>query len=366
MKYYVDHYCEIDQVFGEYTTEKFYDFSRLTIDPGAVYILGRTQLRDNAQLVRQLVGQGIRIIFSNPAEGSETFVQHLRLYGVEDLVLDGLLPCIAGGDLPSNYPHMLYDHFLTQPLRYSENLAAQSRTEEIYSTHPKPFKYWVLNGRYRPQRRALLNSLEQQGLLEHALWTNLDTTPVYHHTYNSDLLSRPAETKLLPVKYEVEMFQAGIKDQYKQKFAKNELFDNLWGEIYLRAEPYIDTYFSLVSETVFDYPYSLRSEKIYKPLAIGHPFIAVANRGFYRDLRRAGFQTYHNLIDESFDSIDNAQDRINRIVTIVDDLCGQDLLQLLAACESVCKYNQQHLREMSHKWQQELPSRFFDFLSQHP
>jgi hypothetical protein len=352
MKYYVDHYCEIDQVFQEYTTEKFYDFARLTIDPGAVYILGRTQLRDNAQLVRQLVGQGIRIIFSNPAEGSETFVQHLRLYGVEDLVLDGLLPCIAGGDLPSNYPHMLYDHFLTQPLRYSENLAAQSRTEEIYSTHPKPFKYLFLNGRYRPQRRALLNSLEQQGLLEHALWTNLDGQ------------HRPV--RLLPEHYEVPQFSSNIPGATGTGFVKNQLFNNLWGEIYIQPEPYIDTYFSLVSETVFNYPHSFRTEKTAKPIVMGHPFIVAANPGFYRDLHQLGFQTFGQLIDESFDSIDNDSDRLARIVATVGDLCSADMLQFTRAAESICKYNQQHLTLLHHSLTAEFPLRFLQFINERP
>jgi hypothetical protein len=48
--------------------------------------------------------------------------------------------------------------------------------------------------------------------------------------------------------------------------------------------PYIDTYFSVVTETIFDYPYTFRTEKIWKPMIMGHPFVAAANRGYYRDL----------------------------------------------------------------------------------
>jgi hypothetical protein len=246
---------------------------------------------------------------------------------------------------------MLYEHFLTQPFRYEENCTAADRVSEVFGKKHKPYKFLFLNGRSRPHRRALINAFEQRGLLAQALWTNLDT--------------HAGPVHLLPPEYEVEQFQSFMQTS-RQGFVKTELFNNLWGEIYIRPEPYIDTYFSVVTETVFDYAHSFRTEKIAKPLCQGHPWIAAANAGFYKDMHNLGFQTFGHVIDESFDSIDNAQDRINRIVTIVDDLCGQDLLQLLAACESVCKYNQQHLREMSHKWQQELPSRFFDFLSQHP
>ena len=139
------------------------------------------------------------------------------------------------------------------------------------------------------------------------------------------------------------------------------MFDNQWGDVYIRAEPYIDTYFSLVSETVFEYPYSLRSEKIYKPIAMGHPFIAVANRGFYRDLQNAGFQTYHSLIDESFDQIDNNQDRLDRIAQIVEDLCLSNLDEFLVAAQSISMYNQQHIVEQGTHLKRDFPDRFFEF-----
>lgn len=352
MMLYVDHYCEIADMLAHWTTEQFYGFEKLDIVPGATYVVGRTQLKNNAEQIRRIVTERTaRVVFSNPAEGSETFVQHLRLYGVEDLVLNGLLPVVVGGTVPDAYPHMLYEHFLTQPFRYEENCQAAAQVQEIFDKKHKPYRFLFLNGRSRPHRRVLINEFEQRGLLSQALWTNLDT--------------HAGPVHLLPPEYEVEQFQPHMNTS-ESGFVKNQLFNNLWGEIYIRSEPYIDTYFSVVTETVFDYPHSFITEKIAKPLAQGHPWIAAANAGFYRDMHDLGFQTFSHVIDESFDLIDNAQDRLARIAAVVDDLCSQDMLQLLAACENVCKYNQQHLREMSQQWQRELPSRFFDFLSQHP
>jgi len=352
MKLYVDHYCEIANMLVPWTTEEFYGFEKLTIEPGATYVVGRVQLRDNAEQIRRIVTERTaRVVFSNPAEGSETFVQHLRLYGVEDLVLSGLLPVVTGGAVPDEYPHMLYEHFLTQPFRYEENCQAADRINEIFEKKQKPYRFLFLNGRSRPHRRALINEFEQRGLLSRALWTNLD--------------AHAGPVHLLPSEYEVEQFQPHMNTS-ESGFVKNQLFNNLWGEIYIRPEPYIDTYFSVVTETVFDYPHSFRTEKIAKPLTQGHPWIAVANAGFYRDMHDLGFQTFSPVIDESFDTIDNGADRIARIAAVVDDLCSQDMLQLLAACESVCKYNQQHLRTMSQQWQLELPARFLDFLAKHP
>jgi hypothetical protein len=178
----------------------------------------------------------------------------------------------------------------------------------------------------------------------------------------TDLFERPSKIRLLPAEYEVEQFYSGQKDQYQHAFVKHELFDNKWGDVYIRAEPYIDTYFSLVTETVFDYPYSLRSEKIYKPIAMGHPFVAVANCGFYRDLHNSGFQTFGNLIDESFDMIDNNQDRLDKIAQVVQDLCASDLAEFLVASRAVTKYNQQHLAAEGIRIFREFPERFVNFI----
>jgi hypothetical protein len=146
---------------------------------------------------------------------------------------------------------------------------------------------------------------------------------------------------------------------------KNQLFNNTWGEIYLNAEPYIDTYFSLVTETVFNYPYSFRTEKIWKPIAMGHPWIAVANCGYYRDMHNLGFKTFGHVIDQSFDTIQDNQLRLQRIAQVVTDLCTQDLASFLKECYNVCKYNQQHLAEMRITVREELPARFTQFITNH-
>jgi hypothetical protein len=86
--------------------------------------------------------------------------------------------------------------------------------------------------------------------------------------------------------------------------------------------------------------------------------------GFYRDIHKLGFQTFGHVIDESFDSIDNHQDRMERIAMIVDDLCQQDLASFLNECYNVCKYNQQHLAEVRTQTRKEFPDRFQQFINE--
>ena len=51
------------------------------------------------------------------------------------------------------------------------------------------------------------------------------------------------------------------------------------------------------------------TEKTVKPIAAGMPFVEVACCGFLKRLRKMGFRTFHPYIDESYDVIDDWQQR---------------------------------------------------------
>ena len=373
-KLILDTRCEVYDQLRHWEDESFYDFSIHTIVPGAIYIIGRAQFNFNKQRIRELVeSDTIRVILSNPAEGSETLKVHCEsVHKIADLVVQGRILLIGGGDMDPGWPCLVYDSFMPKIHDYKENQQEIDKAQALYTTPNKPYKFLFLNGRRRNHRKFLVEKLNIMGLLKHSLWSFLEggaaVGPVSLSVpFNGEeLMLVNREPTLLPPRYEVDRYSKNI-DQIQghgSAYVKFELFGQEWGEIYLKAEPYVDTYFSLVSETVCDYPYSFRTEKIWKPVAIGHPWIAAANRGYYRDIRNLGFQTFSHVIDESFDEIDNTQDRLTRITQVVDDLCKQDLDKFLESCYNVCKYNQQHLLEMRQTVRREFPKRFLQFIKQ--
>jgi hypothetical protein len=356
-----DTFCEIYPQVQQFCDDTFWDFGQHVPQAGSVTVISRQTFNHHYQQIKQLADAGFFYpVLANPTEGSITLKHQCERLGLIGLLKQNKMALVGCGDMEPDLPHLFYDSYMCKPYEYAENCDQCARVNEIYAKLHKPYKFLFLNGRTRPHRKYMIESLRP--LLDQALWTNLDATPVYHHTYQTDLLAKPSEIRLLPPEYEVKQFHNGLEKTHESAFVKSELFGNLWGEIYIQAEPYIDTYFSVVTETVCDYPYSLRSEKIYKPIAMGHPWIAVANRGFYQALRNQGFQTYNHLIDESFDQIDNNQDRLDRIVTVVQDLCQQDLAQFLVAAEHVSKYNQQHMADLGPKIRANFPQQFLNFV----
>lgn len=357
-----------------YCTHELWDFASHDPIANSVYVLGRQQITENTiKVINMCNDPRFVMVFDNGAEGSSTVIAQLRVLGLEELVKQNRLLLISGGDMESGYAYMSYEHFLSRILDYQENLSAIQQSSTIFDKKNKPYRFLFLNGRARPHRKYILENFRLAGLLPQVLWTMLDGrragSRIFQLVHDGvDLMNTNTPITHLPEKYEVPRYRQNISRlnlEYPHQYAKIDLFQHEWGEIYLDVGPYADTYFSLVTETVIDYPYSFRTEKIAKPLAIGHPWICATNRGFYRDMHNLGFQTFGHLLDESFDLIDNDQQRMDRIIEVVQDLCQQDLHSFLRAAEPVCKYNQQHLAQLSLQVKKEFPQRFFDFVNQH-
>jgi hypothetical protein len=366
----VDTMSEIYNLLKPWITEEFWNFSAVKPVPGSVYVFGRQQFIDNKQRIMEMAESGqYVIVFCNAAEGSWTLQSQVQMLGIEPLILQHKILLISGGEQQIEYPYIQHDHFLIEILKYKENHQAITRTDEIYDKESKPYKFLFLNGRARPHRKYLYERFRQLGLLEKSLWTMLESRPSISRSFkiqqgDTNLMATTSELRWLPAQYEVKQYQNATINPgpLDRTLIKHELFNNTWGEIYLQAEPYIDTYFSLVTETVVEQPWPFRTEKIAKPLAIGHPFIVATSPGYYRDLHRLGFQTFGHVIDESFDSIEHHQDRMDRIITVVQDLCQQDLDAFQKECYTVCKYNQQHLQELIPRLQAEFPEKFFNLI----
>ena len=372
-KLFVDRFSEVFDLLEPYISESFYNFAEAAECHGAVYVVGRQNLLDNMERFCAMAHSGLYgMIFCNACEGSWTLKSQIVQLKIDHLVAQGKILLIGGADIGPQYPCLTLDHFLIRIMDYPENRTAQARTQDIFDSEHKPYTFLFLNGRARPHRKYLYERMRRRGLLDRSLYTMLDAKPTIVRHFNFvendiNVMATTSELRRLPDHYEVPRYREPVFGPITDRtYLKQELFRREWGEIYLEPAAYIDTYFSLVTETVCaESNISFRTEKIAKPLAMGHPFIVASTPGFYRDLRSLGFQTFGHVIDESFDNIDNPQDRMDRITDTVADLCNQDLASFLAACEDVCKYNQQHLDVFTAETRRSFPDRFFQFLQRH-
>ena len=99
-------------------------------------------------------------------------------------------------------------------------------------------------------------------------------------------------------------------------------------EYYVNPAWYNDTSFSVVVESymrsnayfanpeVPNYRTEV-SEKIFKPLAYSHPLVVYGSEGTLRYLHREGFETFDNLWNESYDSVQNDALRFAEVTQVV-------------------------------------------------
>jgi len=57
------------------------------------------------------------------------------------------------------------------------------------------------------------------------------------------------------------------------------------------------------------------SEKIFKPLQLGHPFMVLGNKHTLKYLKTLGYKTFSKWVDESYDGMDSWEDRSKHIVS---------------------------------------------------
>jgi hypothetical protein len=93
----------------------------------------------------------------------------------------------------------------------------------------------------------------------------------------------------------------------------------LWDR-YINIDWYNSTQFSVVVETTMTYDPGtvFLTEKTMKPLSLQHPFITLGCAGSLDMLHQAGFETFENLFDESYDTIINETDRIKFVLDQVE------------------------------------------------
>jgi hypothetical protein len=113
----------------------------------------------------------------------------------------------------------------------------------------------------------------------------------------------------------------------------------------ITKEDYERTFISMVTESLADDDTLFFSEKIWKPIMVGHPFIIYGNQFTLKYLKSLGYKTFDKWIDESYDEI---YDRVHRAQKIVSELKKfndktiEELTSIRLEMEEICIFNKQH------------------------
>jgi hypothetical protein len=124
---------------------------------------------------------------------------------------------------------------------------------------------------------------------------------------------------------------------------------NIMGIGFENKEMYLNTYISLVTESMFfqddvNFPTGFLSEKIWKPIGHCQPFILAGPSNSLKYIReKYNFKTFHPYIDESYDQEDDDMKRIKMIEVEVEKFSKKtktEKINFLNSVKDVCIHNQ--------------------------
>ena len=199
-------------------------------------------------------------------------------------------------------------------------------------------KFSALSRNFKPWRLRLYLNLLENDLLEDFtysfsnlyIWENIlvDIESVVHQEKIE--ISERAKEWISKIPYTLANERVDI---YKYNYWINPSFDAI-----LSAD------FNLVVETHYERKIidSSVTEKTYKAIACNKPFLIFGVMGFLADLKKMGFKTFSPFIDETYDTLNDNDQRLSALVTEIkriQQLNDTDYLTLLSNCNTIANEN---------------------------
>ena len=142
-----------------------------------------------------------------------------------------------------------------------------------------------------------------------------------------------------------------LNKRYKKTIDFDDI-NSVWGFGYESPWIYNESYFTVVSETLFYERGVYMSEKTFKPIAHCHPFVIVSKEGTLKYLKELGFKSFDDLWDESYDSIEDDSERIVAVFELIRELSNKsddEWIDIYEKIKDRLIFNREHLLSISQR-----------------
>lgn len=119
-----------------------------------------------------------------------------------------------------------------------------------------------------------------------------------------------------------------------------------------------ESLFNLIGESSSIIPYI--TEKTFRSLLIGHPFLIYGCKNHNKELLKYGFELYDEIFDYDFENSDKIEDRIHGIIDNINNLKDKNYLNLYSKIKSKILRNQKRAIELLKK-DEYIPKELWDF-----
>jgi len=212
--------------------------------------------------------------------------------------------------------HILYEDAIIHFNEFKNKNSLMSFEEAKTKNRPKKA---VCFNRRMSHHRMILISLLLNSKLSDYIFLSFDTKMIEADYFIMDIIEGQSFLK------SNELRQSCVDGFRKMKKIKKMTIDvddikSVWGFAFEYKQNYIDSYFSIVTETLFYQPGNYISEKTWKPIQHLHPFVIVGRPGTLKYLKQIGFKTFSDFWDESYDNIEDDVLRMETVYELIEKL----------------------------------------------
>lgn len=197
------------------------------------------------------------------------------------------------------------------------------------------YEFTVLNRTHKWWRASIMTDLLHYKVLDKSQWS-------YHSdcTIDEDYNDNPIEVDCDDT-WRERMHKFVLGGPYTcDELNLQKQNDHHW----VNTDLYTQSYFQIVIETHFDADQSTGTfitEKTWKPIKYGQPFVIVGPPGTLAALRTAGYRVFDHVLDNTYDTIENNTDRWIAIRNLLVSMKQQGVSDLFIKCREDILHNQQ-------------------------
>lgn len=274
------------------------------------------------------------------------FLQPFKLFGLDWWQIKHKLTCKSR----YNDGEYLYTSFRN----YDRKISDKEKQQEFFDidawTNPSK-KFLCYNGNNRIHRLGLVSeiltrNLQEQGYVSYNIYSQSSN----NISEEDDRIVNKKKPKQY-LKNKIEKIKWLNENKLYIDYKSNTFWND---DRRYYAGHYYNTLFSIVTETFAGHTITeylpeqdvlWTTEKTWKPIAIGHPFMVLGSVGTMAYLRSQGYKTFDMLFDESYDNEYDMIKRIEMICHNIDKVSKEKFEEV----KYVVKYNKELFYSKNHK-----------------
>jgi len=237
--------------------------------------------------------------------------------------------------------------------KYKQSYERLKTLDTLQETNVVRKKFLCLNNRGRPHRAIFLSMLKANGVLDNSHYSLIPGAPKNKNKVISDFhkILGDSVVQKSPNYYKKInewLSHGGLESLFNTiDNTSGVTEENAWHPNDKILQYYNQTDISVITET-HCFPNSFNkhdlmfTEKVFRPILLGHPFLVLSVPGYLEGLKQLGYRTFGNVFDESYDTIEDTIERMEAVATELkrlNNLSNKKFARLIEKTKNAVDHN---------------------------